>query len=154
MNPKSKACSLARWESFQKRAALAPEAIYRHRTRGWEYIPVHPFGDDEPEVLERLGLRPEDCRNADAWWGINGDATLLEGGVIEPGESAGLYAKATPHAEGWVYLVAMIDAPFITRVAFEEAMVRFAEAGFPRDPRFRLRWGDPLLIVQGDPAPR
>jgi hypothetical protein len=40
--------------------------------------------------------------------------------------------------------VALLDVPFITREAFEEAMVRFVEAGFPLHPRFRLRWGDPL----------
>jgi hypothetical protein len=143
-----KAMRARRWENFRRRADYAPEDVYRHRTRGWEYIPVHPFGD-EPEVLERLGLRPDDCRSADAWWGIDGDATLLEARV---GNAAALFAKATPHWERWVYLVAVFDAPFVTREAVEEAMCRFADAGFSRDPRFQLRGGDASLSVPVGPV--
>jgi hypothetical protein len=138
-----------RWEDFRRRADFAPRNVYRHRTRGWEYIPVHPFGD-EPEVLERLGLRPNDCRSADAWWGIDGDATLLESRV---GSTAELFAKPTPHWEQWVYLVAVFNAPFVTREAFEAAMCRFADAGFPRDPQFQLREGDPPVPVLGGGGP-
>lgn len=138
-----------RWSDFRRRADYAPQNVYRHATHGWEYIPVHPFGD-EPELLARLELRPEDCRSADAWWGIDGDATLLQSTVegVSPGPAqqlARLFAEATSHAQGWVYLVAVFDAPFVTRAAFEAAMVRFADAGFPRAPLFRLRWGDPPL---------
>src|SRR5262245_46641614 len=127
-----------RWRDFRRRADYAPGSVYRHRTHGWEYIPVHPFGD-EPEVLARLSLRPEDCQMADAWWGIDGDATLLESGVVGVlGVPARLLAKATKHEEQWVYLMAVFDAPFVTRADFEAAMVRFAEAGFPRDTKFQL----------------
>ena len=137
-----------RWEDFHRRADYAPQNVYRHRTRGWEYIPVHPFGD-EPDVLERLALRPEDCRSADAWWGIDGDATLLES---RAGNAVELFAKPTPHWERWVYLVAVFNAPFVTREAFEEAMCRFADVGFPRDPRVQLCEGDPRMLVSGGPA--
>jgi hypothetical protein len=61
-----------RWADFRRRADYAPQDVYRHRTRGWEYIPIHPFGD-EPDLLDRLGLCPGDCRSADAWWGIDGE---------------------------------------------------------------------------------
>jgi hypothetical protein len=142
-----------RWNNFRSRRDYAPEDVYHHRTHGWEYIPVHPFGD-ESEVLARLGLRPEDCFSADAWWSIDGDATLLESSVVGsyPGP-ARLFAKPTQHQERWVYLVAVFAAPFVTRVAFEAAMVRFAEAGFPRSPLFHLRWGDPqVLLPESAPA--
>lgn len=137
-----------RWADFQRRVRTCrayPEdgvQVYEHRTRGWEYVPVHPFGD-EPEVLKRLGLRPQDCRVADAWWGIDGDATLLESGTASGlGRPPSLFAKPTPHEERWVYLVAVFDAPFVTREAFEEAMIRFADAGFPNRPEFQLQKGD------------
>jgi hypothetical protein len=146
-----------RWANFQSRVVGCREhadegalPVYQHRTHGWEYIPVHPFGD-EKEVLDRLGLRPEDCRMADAWWGIDGDATLLESAItgVLP-EPARLFAKATPHEEAWVYLVAVFDAPYVTRAAFEAVMVRFAEAGFPCAPEFQLRWGDtPVQLHEG-----
>lgn len=145
---KPKKLEAKRRSDFRRRADYAPQNVYRHATHGWEYIPVHPFGD-EPVLLARLELRPEDCRSADAWWSIDGDATLLQstvvGGSPGPEQLAGLFAEATSHPEGWVYLVAIFDAPFVTRVAFEAAMVRFADAGFPRAPFFRLRRGDPPL---------
>src|SRR5689334_18145645 len=90
-----------RWAAFRRMAKVASQNVYRHRARGWEYIPVHPFGD-EPTLLERLGLAPEDCKSADAWWGLDGDATLLESRVGRP---AGLYAKPTSHWERWVFVV-------------------------------------------------
>jgi hypothetical protein len=133
-----------RWEDFRRRVDFAPQDVYRHRTRGWEYIPVHPFGD-EPEVLERLGLQAEDCHSADAWWGIDGDATLLE-------SCAGDGVKFM--ANRWrerVALHVVFDAPFVTRSAFEDAMVRFADAGFPRDPKFQLNDGDPPLVLPAGP---
>jgi hypothetical protein len=141
-----------RWKDFRRRADYAPANVYRHSTRGWEYIPVHPFGD-EPEVLARLGLRPKDCHSADAWWGIDGDATLLQSAVVglyptSTAGVAGLTAEATTHVEGWVYLYAFFDAPFVTRVAFESAMVRFADAGFPHSPLFQLRPGDPPVQLR------
>ena len=119
----------------------APETVYRHRTHGWSSF-RSPIADDT-EVARKAGC-PEDCRTADAWWGIDDDATLVESAVVDVvGGPARLFAKATPHEERWVYLVAVFDAPFITRDAFETAMVRFAEAGFPQAPRFQLRSKDP-----------
>ena len=104
-------------------------------------------------MLAKLDLRPEDCLHADAWWAIDGDATLLESATAGsyPGP-ARLFAKATQHQERWVYLVAVFNAPFVTRIAFEAAMVRFAEAGFPRSSLFQLRWGDPQVLLS-EPAP-
>jgi hypothetical protein len=46
---------LRRLAEFRRRAEYGPETVYRHRTRGWEYIPIHPFGD-EAEDLQRLKL--------------------------------------------------------------------------------------------------
>ncbi|MFV8751694.1 hypothetical protein ACNOYE_14210 [Nannocystaceae bacterium ST9] len=138
-----------RWSDFRRRADYAPQNVYRHETHGWEYIPVHPFGD-EPELLARLEMRPEDCRSVDAWWGIDGDATLLQSTVLgaypgPAGQVAGLTAQATSHPERWVYLFAVFDAPFVTRVDFEAAMVGFVDAGFPRGASFQLRRGAPSL---------
>jgi hypothetical protein len=131
-----------RWADFRRRADMAPASVYQHRTHGWEYIPVHPFAD-EPKELARLGLRPEDCWGVDAWWGIDGDAPLLEARIVGVGSAgaARLFAKPTDHGERWVYLVAVLDAPFVTRTAFEAAMVLFAEAGFPRDPAVPVALG-------------
>jgi hypothetical protein len=136
-----------RWADFQRRVTFAPASVYHHRTHGWRYIPMHPFGD-EPDVLARLGLRPEDCQFVDAWWDIDGDATLLETSVAGASQmTPGLFAKGTATDEEWVYLVAVFDAPYVTRQVFEQAMAEFADFGFPRDRRYRLRPGDrPLRL--------
>src|SRR5690348_9799097 len=104
---------LRRWRDFRRRAAYAPQKVYRHRDAGWEYIPVHPFGD-EPGLLEQIGMRPEDCLGADAWWGIEEDATLVQSWVARvANRPAGLYARRTEDVEGWVYLTAVLDAVFV-----------------------------------------
>ena len=133
-----------RYRIFRGRADYNPGGVYHHFTHGWEYVPVHPFGD-EPDSLARLGIQPKDCRSADAWWGIAGDATLLESAVVGATSwSAGLFAKRAPYEndEQRIYLVAIFDAPYVTRMAIEAAMVRFAEAGFPRASLFQLEPGD------------
>jgi hypothetical protein len=128
-----------RWRDFRRRADYAPEAVYRHRAFGWEYIPVHPFGD-EPDHLARLGIRPEDCWGADAWWAVGGDATLLESSVARVARcKPGLYARKTEHVEGWVYLRAVLALPFVTRRAFEAAMAQLVALGFPDAELFALR---------------
>src|SRR5262245_35590417 len=113
-----------RWADFRRRADHAPASVYRHRTHGWDYIPIHPFRDWSAD-LARLGIRPDDCFSVDAWWGIDGDATLLESRVVGVGNGgpARLFAKPTDDDERWVNLVAVLDGPFITRTAFEAAMV-------------------------------
>src|SRR5579885_1791193 len=67
----------ARYRDFLQRAHFAPDPVYLHRSGGWQYILIHPFAD-ESDILARLKLRPEDCSSVDAWWAIDGDATLVE----------------------------------------------------------------------------
>jgi hypothetical protein len=142
----AKKSQIKRWIDFRSRAEYSPESVYRHRTHNWEYIPVHPFGD-EPEILARLNMQPEDCLQADAWWGIDEDATLLESSVIRiSGGPARMFGKLSPD-NSRVYLCAVFDAPFVTRVLFEAAMVRFAEAGFPGGKLFQFRRGDPARLL-------
>lgn len=133
-----KSLQSVRWSDFRRRADHAPEAICRHRPFGWEYIPVHPFGD-ERELLLRLGIEPPDYWGVDAWWGVNEDATLLESIVAKMTQyKPGLYARKTEHEEGWVYLRAVFKLPFITRQAFEAAMGQFIALGFPEAELFDL----------------
>ena len=130
---------------FRRRAEYAPDSVYRHRTKGWEYIPIHPFGD-EPVELKRLGIKPENCLSADAWWAIDDDATLFESAVISVrGAPSRLIFKPTSHEEGWVYVEAVFAAPYVMRSLFEDAMEKIVSLGFPRDDQFRLVLGDKNL---------
>ena len=136
-----------RWNGFRRRVNYAPHTVYRHEKTCSEYIPIHPFAD-EPDELARLGLHPEDCIGVDAWWGIDGDATLVQAWAVSAvGHPVGLYAQMTPHDEAWCYLSAVIDAHFVTRVAFEAAMSRFVELGFPTSTLFHLTTGSGLTLL-------
>ncbi len=127
-----------RWLDFQRRAEYAPAEVYQHRIHGWKYIPLHPFAD-EPEVLARLGLRPEECLAADAWWAVDGDAALLECRVIGGARrSSGLIfqPRQTPSPR-WLPIQGTVDSPYVTRVVFEGLMESAYRAGFPNGARFR-----------------
>jgi hypothetical protein len=139
---------LLRWRDFLRRAEFSPASVYRHRCDGWPYIPIHPFADEAAE-LARVGMAPEDCASVEAWWGIEGDATLVESCISRLAHhSPGLYARQTEHEEGWVYLLTVLDAPYVTRGAFESALSRFASLGFPDDEQFRLiRGSRPVRLV-------
>jgi hypothetical protein len=126
-----------RWRDFRRRVEYSPSSVYRHRVHAWEYIPVHPFGDDVQE-LARLGLRPDDCRSADVWWGVDGDATLLSCTATPGSEKPSYFAKVAPNAPR-VYLDAVVNAPYVTREHVEAAMSVFHTAGFPRAATFALR---------------
>lgn len=138
-----------RWKDFRRRADYAPESVYRHRVSGWEYIPIHPFAD-EPELLARLNLRPEDCRSVDAWWGIAGDATLMQVGSSK--QAPGLHAHGTLDDQRWIYLTASLDVPYVTRAAFEGAMSRFVELGFPSGALFQLQAGSVVRLADDRPC--
>lgn len=129
-----------RWANFRRRAEYAPSDVYQHRIFGWEYIPVHPFGD-EPEILERLGLRSEDCRSVDAMCGIDEDAFILQATVEGHTSGAPLFsALVSVEEDRWIYVNVLFAAPFVTRIEFEDAMHRIRIIGFLQDPSFRTKW--------------
>jgi hypothetical protein len=126
----------ARCCDFNERADHSPSEVEQH-PRGWRYIQVHAFGD-ELEVLARIGMRPEDCQWVDAWAELAGEVTLIESRATRDPAKAGLFARQTEKELGFVYLMPVILAPYVTRPAFEAAMERYVEIGWPDDPRFRL----------------
>lgn len=127
-----------RWGAFLRRLESAPDSVYIHRLAGWPYLPMHPFADDT-DVLSRLGMAPGDCWSADAWWGIDGDAALVQSYIARmTNRPSGLYARRMEDADGWVDLLAVIEAPSVTREAFEAVLSQFAELGFPDAEGFRL----------------
>lgn len=142
-----------RRDCFLRRAEFAPGSVLIHRAAGWRYIPIHPFADDA-DVLSRLNIAPEDCWSADAWWEVDGDAALVQSCVARmAGRPPGLYARRTDDDRGWVDLLAVIDAPTITRESFEAALSRFAALGFPDGECFRLSRADGLVMVRDLAAP-
>ncbi|HZS10400.1 MAG TPA: hypothetical protein VFD58_36560 [Blastocatellia bacterium] len=126
-------------QDFLSRVDYAPEDVYRHRQTGWQYIPVHPFAD-EPEVLSRLNLKPDDCWSSDAWLAVNNDATLIQSRTVKVCcEQPGLYASQNNDELHWPYLRVIVDAPCITRMILESAMTQFVLLGFPDSRLFQIK---------------
>ena len=121
-----------RHNDFLARAAFAPDDVYRHTTQGWRYIPIHPFADEDA-VLRSLGLSPDACTSVDAWWEIDDDATLLQTRTASRDDPPGLWIVPRNGEERWVHLVAVLPVSLITRPSFEAAMLRFRQAGFPKE---------------------
>lgn len=138
-------CRAARLADFQKRADFAPEDVYRHLTRGWRYILIHPFAD-EPEILARLGMVAENCTATDAWCEIDDDAMLLQIRTVSGTDTAGLWIAPVPVRDKkcWTHRIAVLPTPFITRPAFEATMARFVAIGFPQ----HMAWNSPPFLVE------
>ncbi len=128
----------SRLAEFESRAQYSPDNIYRHRKMQWRYLPVHPFGD-EPDLLASLQITPEDCKASDAWAEFGVDIALVQVWCLKHHhqDTPGLFAypRKEPSLAAWD-LVAITDAPFITRVRFEEIMQAFFELGFANGERF------------------
>ena len=69
-----------RLRDFSKRVNYSPESVYKS-SAGFEYIPVHPFSDEDT-VLKELYMRPEECRAVDAYWHMGTDIGFLQMQVI------------------------------------------------------------------------
>jgi hypothetical protein len=137
----------SRLKDFQSRATFSPSNVYHHRTREWQYIPIHPFAD-ESELLSQLNMQSEHCQSVDAWWSTEGDATLLEVQTTKVSNCPqGLYARQTDHKSGWVYLTAITNLPSISRTTFELAMEYFSALGFPTAECFQLNPREGLVRV-------
>ena len=136
-----------RLNDFRKRADYSPESVYIHDGFGWEYIPIHPFGDEE-DILKELNIINTSCKNVDGWCLMNNDATLLETCVLsETTLDEGLYVKANNKWDERLYLVAVFDAPYVTRTLFEYAMEKFVDSGFPTKNVYNVRWSDGVVKV-------
>lgn len=121
-----------RLATFNARKAYAPRSVLTVAGEDWEYIPVHPFADDDH--LSDIGVAPKDCRHVDAYWRRGEDMCFVEM-VAHP-------RRRSPHAlgfrarwNGWdpptLNIHIGIQAEAITRAAFEAALKNWASAPVP-----------------------
>ena len=66
-----------RLRDFSRRKAYCPDSVFIHVGLGYEYIPHHPFSD-ENRLLEKLNLQPRECKSVGAWWNMKTDISLIE----------------------------------------------------------------------------
>jgi hypothetical protein len=98
------------------------------RFRDSEYIPLHPFADDDA-LLERIGWQSENCTTVAAYWKIYEDVVLIEvtTHATEP-SPVGRYARWRA-PRGGVSLCVVVDAPAITRATFEDELAKLIDSG-------------------------
>ena len=120
-----------RLRSFESRAAYARDV----RTyRAWRYVTVHPFAD-EPELLARLSMSPDDCRSADVWWHTGTDVVLLQ---TSAGGDPPFAIKMRWFGQPPILsIVAELPHPTTTIARLHELMDRIAAHGLPRRCRDR-----------------
>jgi len=121
----------SRLRSFETRASNDGDV----RTyRDWRYITVHPFAD-EPELLTRLSMSPDDCKSADVWWHTGTDVALLQTytGGDPPFATTVRWFGHRPYLS----IIAELPGSTTTIAQLHELMDRIAAHGLPR--RFRDR---------------
>jgi hypothetical protein len=123
---KRRATSSDRLAEFAARASSTPEDVYVHATRGWRYIPVHPFADDST-VLARIDWPSDRCRNVDAYWECDGDVHFVQVHTVSADvRDIGVYYR-WEGADYAANLVAVLEERPIARATFESILTTFWE---------------------------
>ena len=106
----------------------APEVVYVHATRGWRYIPVHPFADDV-EILARIDWPPDRCTNVDAYWECDGDIHFVQAHTVGADvREIGSYYRWAGNNVYAINCVAVLEERPIVRSDFESILSLFAES--------------------------
>jgi hypothetical protein len=104
-----------RLQDFKTRAGAMPLGA------GGEIVTIHPLAD-EPELVSRLGITPEECTSVDGYWCIGEDVVFLQLGTAKGNlREPGLYARLASYPPRHVNLVVVVDTPYITRAVLEKA---------------------------------
>jgi hypothetical protein len=131
MSSRSRKCAQRR-AGFEERIEDDLGNVLSVPERGWRYVPVHPMGD-ELDLLQRLDMKPEDCCKVDLYWAARGDVVFLS--VVTQsllGDEPGLHARWADHRPRMVYLLAIVDRPYVTRAIVEGVMAQAAKFGVHR----------------------
>ncbi|MFC2995158.1 hypothetical protein ACFODO_07735 [Acinetobacter sichuanensis] len=116
--------------NFVKRCQYNHDEILEHKLYGWKYLPIHIFADDSKQIQE-YGLSKEMCQSVDIWWGVDGDATLLECRAVNNIEKNRYTIFEANNDGNWVYLLGEINISYVTRQDVENAMSYFYKLGYP-----------------------
>ena len=134
---------------FERRCAYAPASVYIHRDKQWRYIPIHPFAD-EPGVLRRLGIGPDDCRGVDAYWRTHDAVYFLQvwtQRVDTTDRKPGLYAQRPDGSPALCYLTAIVPDATVTRTHFESIMEQLHRQIEVQPTFFNLSLGAALVPI-------
>jgi hypothetical protein len=115
-----------RLKDFEKRVKIDPTNVMIDLNYNWQLIPIHPMAD-ELELLAQLGVKPEKCREVDAYWQVNNDVFFLQVISYDPTwKNIGLYVRLNKHAVPFmINLVAIVEEPTIITSVFEQVLKQF-----------------------------
>ena len=133
---------------FDRRSQRHPGGVYLHASGGDAYLPIHPFAD-EPELLAKLHLQPEDCRSVDAYWRAGNDVCFLQVWLSTDDSlgRCGLFARWSDSEPPMLNVVGVITAEVVTRQVFERVMSEFLRLGIPANTCFAPDIGGRLLQI-------
>lgn len=120
----------SRIRSFEARASFSGDVrVYRY----WRYVTVHPFAD-EPELLERLSISPDECRFADVWWNTGNDIALLQTRTDGSDFTTSVRWFGDPP---YLSIMAELKTSTTTIAQLHDLMDRIASTGLPKRVRDR-----------------
>jgi len=139
-----------RLRDFRKRTTKNDgcNQVYINKSIDHEYMPVHPFAY-EVEMLETLKPSPEKCTSVDAYWNLKTDIAFLQVATITVFDHkvVGLYVRWEKTKKEFLNLVAIVDAPYVTRESFENVMCRFINPCISPSEKNRKRYGRKLKYI-------
>ncbi len=119
-----------RLRNFKTRASYSPGDVLVNPIEAQDYIPIHPFGDDN-DLIKKIGLEASDCKAVDAYWHMGTDISFLQVGTrdIYSSFEPGYYAQWSKKKKEYLILTCVTQSDFITRSEFEGIMSRFSKMG-------------------------
>lgn len=137
-----------RLRDFRRRKDYSPSSVNLHDALNHEYIPIHPFSDDE-ELLARLELSASECKSVDAWWNMGADVSLIGiwSRVIQKDRKVGIYASWPKGKQRNLYIMAVVDSETITRSLFEEVMEHACDLELKASEKLRKKLSDKLTYI-------
>ena len=134
---------------FDCRSQTQPESVYFLGQGGGAYLPIHPFAD-EPELLAKLHITPDNCRSVDAYWRVGDDVCFLQVWLAKDDAlgRSGLFARWSDGEPPMLNVVAVVNAGTVCRKQFEDVMLRFLRLGAPSHPLFNPSIGDRLVPIE------
>ena len=137
-----------RLTAYQRKRQVDPDFVIKVEDRNWEYIPYQPLAGDT-ELLEQLGMKPEDCKSVDCYWHVGDDVVYLQvkASRHEFRQPTGMYARWAGHDLPMLHLVAVVERDLVDREVVEEVMAKMEALGLESEVLSKNHLGTKLTRI-------
>ena len=137
-----------RLTAYRRKRQVDPDFVVKVENRNWEYIPCQPMAGDT-ELLEQLGMKPEDCKAVDCYWHVGDDVVYLQ--VKAPRHDfrrpTGMYARWAGQDLPMLHVVAVVERDPVDREVVEEVMAKMAAIGLESEILSKRHLGSKLTRI-------